>query len=300
MVHQHVLVLRDLEDLAAGNLDRVAARPDAAPLLGLARVDERAAVHAQPLRAVARAHQEVRMEALGHEERGLARVRRVQRERQLHGDRDFELELEVVRPGLARLVVRLESQRDLRRVLGILRALHGPLRVARDAVHLRAFRAVAGEPGPADGDAAVDFRPGRRLVVRMRHVEHRHVAGRAVRDRLGAEERNLRGAVLVGKHDNRRIVPRGAEHDAARRAVAPVQIVAVCVAGRGHLTSQPPRPGRGPPSRRTCSTAGSRASSTRRQRCPRRARARRGASASRAKRTGRGPRRSRPASSRDA
>ena len=229
-VEQHVLVFLDGEHLAAVRDRRVVARPDAlAALLRRTRVEERAAVHAAHGNARTSLDEEIGVESLRELERHVARVLRREAEGELHRHGHRQLQIEVMRPHGARLVGRRQSKADLREVLGIVRAAHMPRGVAREAVRLRALAAAAREPRPADGNAAVDFLPRRRFVVRMRHVEDRQVSRGAVRERLRAEERHLGRAVPVREHHDRHAVARRTEHDPLRRAIAPVQFHAIRV-----------------------------------------------------------------------
>ena len=187
------------------------------------RVDVGAAVKPAHRRAVAVPEEKVRMKPAAEAEGLRTRVRRRQLQVELHRHRDLELEVEVMRPELLRLLVRLESQRQLGHLLGVLRATHLEHHLARETMLRQVLREAVAKLRPADGNAAMH--PVTAVVVALRGTEqHLGMARRTIGEHIPAQERNLRRPVLAREHRN--WIPRKsvAENNPPRRPEPRIQL----------------------------------------------------------------------------
>ena len=188
------------------------------------RIDVMAAVESADRHAVARADEEVGMEARGEVEGRRARVLRHELEVQLHRDGHRHLDVEVVRPERLRVWRRGQADRHLRHVLGVLGAADRERHLAGEAVLGHAGNRLVAELRPADRDAAVE-RVAAVVVALGGTEDHGTVTGRTVGKDVRAQKRNLGRTELVADHDLGIAAVAGVEDDAPGSPEAAVQFI---------------------------------------------------------------------------
>ena len=131
-----------------------------------------------------------------------------------------------MRPNGARSVVRLEDKRHLGHLIRILARLDLERHCTRKAVLGQGLGEAVAELREADGYSAVERFAA--VVVALRGTEDDfRMARRAIGEDVRAEKRNFRRTVLVCENDVRIAAASRAEHDAARSAIAGIELVDV-------------------------------------------------------------------------
>ena len=166
------------------------------------------------------------MEPAAEAKRLLAGVLDFHRNIELHRNRDFDHKAEFVRPDSAGSVVRLEDERHLGHLVGIFARLDLKRHRARKAVLGQVLGKALAELREADGNPAVERLAA--VVVALRGTEdYFRMTRRAIGEDVRAEKRDFRRSVLVREDDVRVTAVTGAEHDAARSAIAGIELVDV-------------------------------------------------------------------------
>ena len=130
-----------------------------------------------------------------------------------------------MRPELQRLFTGLEPERDLRLLLRVFRTAHLEEHVPRETVLGKVLERPIAELRPADGNAAMEAVLRRVFGVLLGRTEDDGgMSRRTVGQDVGAIERDLGRAVLVGNDDVREAREAVTENDASRRAETRVEL----------------------------------------------------------------------------